>query len=106
MPFLKAAKTTGFNERIPLMVHMSTELSTLKPLGMNAPTGVLGTSPYFFYYPELPENKAFTENYKRVFDKFPTAGSFCGYMSGLFIAKAFEKAARWIGRSLSMLSQG
>jgi branched-chain amino acid transport system substrate-binding protein len=92
VPFLKAAKTTGFNERIPLLVHMSTELSTLKPLGMNAPVGVLGTSPYFFYFPDLPENKAFTENYKRVFDKYPTAGSYCGYMSGIFIAKAFEKA--------------
>jgi branched-chain amino acid transport system substrate-binding protein len=92
VPFLKAAKTTGFNERIPLMVHMSTELSTLKPLGMNAPTGVLGTSPYFFYYPELPENKVFTENYKRAFGRYPTAGSLCGYISGLFIAKAFEKA--------------
>lgn len=92
VPFLKTAKTTGFHERLPFIVHMATELSTLKPLGMNAPEGVLGTSPYFFYYPELAENKAFTENYRRAFGKYPTAGSFCGYISGLFIAKAFENA--------------
>jgi len=92
VPFLKAAKATGFNERVPFIAHMATELSTLKPLGLNAPEGVLGTSPYFFYYPEVQENKAFTENYKKVFGRYPTAGSFCGYISGLFIAKAFEKA--------------
>ena len=92
VPFLKASKTTGFSERVPFIAHMATELSTLKPLGMNAPEGVLGTAPYFFYYPELPENKAFTESYKKVFGKYPTAGSFCGYVSGLAMAKAFEKA--------------
>jgi branched-chain amino acid transport system substrate-binding protein len=92
VPFLKAAKATGFNERVPFIAHMAIELSTLKPLGMNAPAGVMGTSPYLFYFPELPENKAFTDKYKKAFDRYPTAGSFCGYISGLSIAKAFEKA--------------
>jgi branched-chain amino acid transport system substrate-binding protein len=92
VPFLKAAKTTGFNERVPFLVHMATELSTLKPLGRNAPEGVLGTSPYFFYYPELPANKAFVDNYQKVFGRHPTAGAFCGYVAGNYIAQAFEKA--------------
>ena len=92
VPFLKAAKTTGFNERVPFLVHMATELSTLKPLGRNAPEGVLGTSPYFFYYPELPANKAFADNYRKVFGRYPTAGAFCGYVAGNYIAQAFEKA--------------
>ena len=92
VPFLKAAKATGFNQRVPFIAHMAIELSTLKPLGMNAPEGVLGTSPYLFYYPSLPENKAFADKYKKVFDRYPTAGSFSGYISGLFIAKAYEKA--------------
>jgi len=92
VPFLKAAKATGFNERVPCIAHMAIDLSTLRPLGMNAPEGFIGTSPYLFYYPEIPENKAFTDKYKQVFNKYPTAGSFCGYISGLFIAKAFEKA--------------
>lgn len=92
VPFLKAAKTTGFNERVPFLVHMATELSTLKPLGMNAPEGVLGTSPYFFYYPQVPANKAFADNYKQVFGRYPTAGAFCGYVAGHFIAQAFAKA--------------
>lgn len=92
VPFLKAAKATGFNQRVPFIAHMAIELSTLKPLGMNAPEGVLGTSPYLFYYPSIPENKEFADKYKKVFDRYPTAGSFSGYISGLFIAKAYEKA--------------
>jgi branched-chain amino acid transport system substrate-binding protein len=92
VPFIKASKTTGFSERVPFLVNWATELSTLKPLGMNAPEGVIGPSPYFFYYPELPENKAFAENYKKVYGRYPSASSFSGYIAGLFIAKAFEKA--------------
>jgi branched-chain amino acid transport system substrate-binding protein len=92
VPFLKAAKTSGFSERVPFLVNWATELSTLKPLGMNAPEGVLGPSPYYFYFPDIPENKAFVANYKKVFDKLPSASSCAGYIGGLFVAKAYEKA--------------
>ncbi len=92
VPFLKAAKETGFSKRVPCIAHMAIDLSTLRPLGMNAPEGIIGTSPYLFYYPEIPENRAFSDKYKQVFHRYPTAGSFCGYISGIFIAKALEKA--------------
>jgi branched-chain amino acid transport system substrate-binding protein len=58
VPFLKAAKATGFNERAPFFMHTATELSTLKPLGLDGPEGVIGTSNYFFYYPETEANQA------------------------------------------------
>ena len=51
VPFLKAAKATGFNEQVPFFMHTATELSTLKPLGMDAPEGVIGTSNYFSLLP-------------------------------------------------------
>jgi branched-chain amino acid transport system substrate-binding protein len=92
VPFLKAAKATGFNKRVPFIAHMAIDLSTLKPLGMNAPEGVLGTSPYLFYYPKLAENQAFGKKYEQAFKRHPTAASFSGYITGLFIAKAYEKA--------------
>ena len=44
---MKAAKATGFSEKIPMFVHTATELSTLLPLGKEAPEGVLGTSNYY-----------------------------------------------------------
>lgn len=92
VPFLKTAKSIGFNQKVPFWMHTATELSTLKPLGMEAPQGVIGTSPYFFYYPDIPENKAFVENYRKKYGNYPSVASFCGYISGEFIAKAFEKA--------------
>lgn len=92
VPFMKAAKTTGFSERVPFLVNWATELSTLRPLGMNAPEGVLGPSPYFYYYPKLPENKAFAQDYKKAYGRHPSASSFAGYIAGRFIAKACKKA--------------
>jgi len=94
VPFLKAAKATGFNEKVPFFMHTATELSTLKPLGLDAPEGVLGTSNYFFYYPETPENKAFVDEFKTAFGRVPAVGALYGYMTANFIAKAYEKAGK------------
>lgn len=94
VPFLKAAKATGFNERVPFFMHTATELSTLRPLGKDAPEGVIGTSNYCFYYPETPENKAFAEKFQKTYKRPPSFGSLIGYFTGEFIAKAYEKAGK------------
>ena len=41
---------------LPLHYHTITELATIRPLGLEAPEGILGTSNYLFYYPDTPEN--------------------------------------------------
>lgn len=94
VPFLKAAKATGFNERVPFFMHTATELSTLRPLGLDAPEGVIGTSNYFFYFPETPENKAFAEEFKKAYGREPSFGSLIGWFTAQFIAKAYEKAGK------------
>lgn len=94
VPFLKAAKATGFNERVPFFMHTATELSTLRPLGLDAPEGVIGTSNYYFYHPETPENKAFVEEYQKAYGKQPSFGSLIGWFTAQFIAKAYEKAGK------------
>ena len=66
VPFLKAAQATGFNKRMPFFMHTATELSTLKPLGLNAPEGVIGTSNYHFFYPDTPENNSFVKEFKKM----------------------------------------
>lgn len=92
VPFLKAAKTTGFNEKVPFFMHTATELSTLKPLGLEAPEGVIGTSNYFFYHPDTAANKAFVEKFKASYDRVPAVGAVYGFMAADFISKAYEKA--------------
>ena len=95
VPFLKAAKATGFNEKVPFYMHTATELSTLKPLGLDAPEGVLGTSNYFFYYPDTPENKKFVEDFKAAYGRVPAVGAVYGYMAAAFIQKAYAKAGKF-----------
>jgi len=92
VPFLKAAKATGFNTKVPFFMHTATELSTLRPLGLEAPEGVLGTSNYFFYFPDTPANKSFTKDFKEAFNRYPSFGSLVGYFTAHFIAEAYKKA--------------
>lgn len=94
VPFLKAAKATAFNEQVPFFMHTATELATLKPLGADAPEGVLGTSNYFFYYPDTPENRAFSKEFMDKYKREPAVGAIYGYLAARFIQKAFEKAGK------------
>lgn len=94
IPFLKAAKNTGFNEKIPIYMHTATELSTLRPLGLDAPEGVIGTSNYYFYYPETPDNKQFVDEFRKAYNRYPSFGCLIGWYTGNFIAKAYEKAGK------------
>ena len=91
---MKAAKATGFSEKIPMFVHTGTELSTLMPLGQEAPEGVLGTSNYYFYYPDTPENKAFVKEFEAAYKRYPRVGALYGYLTAQYIIKGFEKAGK------------
>ena len=92
VPFLKAAKATGFNKRVPFFMHTATELSTLKPLGLEAPEGVIGTSNYFFYYPESAANKSFVKNFEAVYNRKPAVGAVYGLLAAKYIFGAYKKA--------------
>lgn len=92
VPFLKAAKATGFNEKVPFYMHTATELSTLQPLGLDAPEGVIGTSNYFYYYPKTAENEKFAADFQKAYGRPPKVGALYGYIAAMFIRKAYEKA--------------
>ncbi|MFO7644745.1 MAG: ABC transporter substrate-binding protein [Desulfosarcina sp.] len=92
VPFLKAAQATGFNTAVPFYMHTATELSTLLPLGLDAPEGVLGTSNYFYFFPETDYNKRFVEEFMAAYGRYPKVGALYGYVTASFIAKGYEKA--------------
>ena len=94
VPFLKAAKATGFNERVPFFMHTATELATLKPLGLDAPENVLGTSNYFFYYPETDANKSFVKEFETAYSRKPAVGAVYGLLAAKFIFGAYKKAGK------------
>jgi branched-chain amino acid transport system substrate-binding protein len=89
---LKAVKTTGMNEKIQVLVHTATDHAVLKPLGAQAPEGVMGTMDYHFYYPDTAANKAFVEAFEAAYGEPPGFPAFHGYITAYFIADAFKKA--------------
>lgn len=89
---LKACKTTGIHEKIPVFMHTATDHTVLKPLGLEAPEGVMGTMDYHFYYPDTPANKAFVKAFQDAYGNPPGFPAFHGYITAHFIAEAFKKA--------------
>ena len=92
--FLKAAQTTGLAKQIPIYLHTAIEVATLKPLGQDAPEGVIGTANYLFYYPETAANKAFGKEFMDRYKREPTVGALYGYLAAHMIQKAYEKAGK------------
>ena len=89
---LKAIKSTGMSEKIPIWIHTATDHAVLKPLGAEAPQGVLGTMDYHFYHPDTPANRAFVKAFQDAYGNPPGFPAFHGYITARFIAKAFNKA--------------
>jgi branched-chain amino acid transport system substrate-binding protein len=89
---LKACKTTGIHQKIAVFMHTATDHAVLKPLGLDAPEGIMGTMDYHFYYPETPANKAFVKAFQDAYGNPPGFPAFHGYITAHFIAEAFRKA--------------
>ena len=89
---LKAVKATGMSEQVPIWIHTATDHAVLKPLGVEAPEGVMGTMDYHFYYPDTPENQAFVKAFEEAYGSPPGFPAFHGYITARFIAEAFKKA--------------
>jgi branched-chain amino acid transport system substrate-binding protein len=89
---LKAIKSTGMSEKIPIWIHTATDHAVLKPLGKEAPEGVMGTMDYHFYYPDTKANKAFVKAFQDAYGGPPGFPAFHAYITAHLIAKAFAKA--------------
>jgi len=89
---LKACKATGFHEKVPVYMHTATDHAVLKPLGREAPEGIMGTMDYHFYHPDTPANRAFVRAFQQAYGNPPGFPAFHAYVTAHFIAKAFEKA--------------
>ncbi|NWG02605.1 MAG: ABC transporter substrate-binding protein [Syntrophaceae bacterium] len=89
---LKACKATGFHEKIPVYMHTATDHAVLKPLGKEAPEGVMGTMDYHFYHPDTLANRAFVKAFQDAYGNPPGFPAFHAYVTAHLIAKAFAKA--------------
>jgi branched-chain amino acid transport system substrate-binding protein len=94
VPFLKAAKATGFSDRFPIWTHTATELSNLRALGKDAPVGCVGTSNYHFYYPQSPANRKFVQEFEKAYNRKPAVGALYGYLAAQYIIEGYKKAGK------------
>lgn len=92
--FLKAAKTTGLAKQVPIYLHTGIEVATVKPVGQDAPEGIIGTANYLFYYPDNAANKAFVKEFMDKYNREPTVGALYGYVAANMIQKAYAKAGK------------
>jgi len=90
--FMKLAKAMNLMKEMACFLHTSIELSNLQALGKEGPEGIMGTVNYLFYYPETPENKAFVEEFRKMYNRPPKVGALYGYAAAQLIANAFKKA--------------
>lgn len=92
--FQKAAKATGFSEKVPFYQHTAIEHTTLVTQKLDAPEGVYGTANYLYYYPDTPANRSFVQEFKKAYNREPRVGAIYGYMSAQFIAAGYQKAGK------------
>jgi branched-chain amino acid transport system substrate-binding protein len=92
--FLKLAKAMDLPKQMACFLHTAIELSNLQPLGKDGPEGVMGTANYLFYYPETPENKAFVDEFRKMYNRPPKVGALYGYAFAHLMAKAYQKAGK------------
>ncbi|MGD8991467.1 MAG: ABC transporter substrate-binding protein [Desulfobacterales bacterium] len=89
---MKTIKATGMADKMGIYIHSATDHAVLKPLGMNAPEGVMGTIDYHFYHPDLSANRSFVNAYKAAYGNPPGFPAFQAYITAHFIAEAYRKA--------------
>jgi branched-chain amino acid transport system substrate-binding protein len=89
---LKVIRTTDMAKKVPIWIHTATDHAVLKPLGPEAPEGVMGTMDYHFYYPDIQANRDFVKKFESAYGGPPGFPAFHGYITAYFIAEAFKKA--------------
>lgn len=89
---MKAIKATGMADKVAIYIHSATDHAVLKPLGMQAPEGVMGTIDYHFYYPDISTNRRFVNAFKAAYGNPPGFPAFQAYITAYFIAEAYKKA--------------
>ncbi|HSO62451.1 MAG TPA: ABC transporter substrate-binding protein [Desulfobacterales bacterium] len=91
---LKTIKTTGISQKIPVYIHTAIDYAVLKPLGAEAPEGVMGTMDYLFYFPELSMNQKFVKEFQARYKTPPGFPAFHAYTTAHFIAEAYRQAGK------------
>ncbi len=91
---LKTIQATGLHRTTAIYIHTAIDHAVLKPLGPNAPEGVMGTMDYLFYYPEMSGHQKFVKEFRARYKTPPGFPAYHAYVTAQFIAEGFRKAGK------------
>lgn len=91
---LKTIQATGLHRTTAIYIHTAIDYAVLKPLGPNAPEGVMGTMDYLFYYPEMSGHQKFVKEFQARYKTPPGFPAYHAYVTAQFIAEGFRKAGK------------
>ncbi len=91
---LKTIQATGLHRTTAIYIHTAIDYAVLKPLGLNAPEGVMGTMDYLFYHPEMSGHQKFVKEFQARYKTPPGFPAYHAYVTAQFIAEGFRKAGK------------
>ncbi len=91
---LKTIQATGLHRNTAIYIHTAIDYAVLKPLGLNAPEGVMGTMDYLFYYPEMSSHQKFVKDFQARYKTPPGFPAYHAFLTAQFIAEGFRKAGK------------
>ncbi|MBW1932495.1 MAG: ABC transporter substrate-binding protein [Deltaproteobacteria bacterium] len=89
--FIKQAKPFGFFEKIQY-AGGDFAPESLRPLGLEAPEGLLGASYYEFHTPDIAENREFVKRFRAKYGEYPGYQAALCYTAIKALAKAIKVA--------------
>ena len=90
--FIKQAKPYGLFDKMKWVIATGGDLTVVKALGKEMPTGLIVDQRYYFHWPNTKRNQDFVKAYQADYKDYPSAWAAEGYEGVYFLAEAVKKA--------------
>jgi branched-chain amino acid transport system substrate-binding protein len=90
--FIKQAKPYGLFDKMKWVIATGGDITVVKALGKEMPTGLVVDQRYYFHWPNTKRNQEFVKAYQADFKDYPSAWAAEGYDGVYFLAEAIKKA--------------
>ena len=90
--FIKQAKPYGIFDKMKWIIATGGDITVVKALGKDMPTGLIVDQRYYFHWPETKRNQEFVKAYYDAYKDYPSAWAAEGYDGIYFLAEAVKKA--------------
>ncbi|NJD62034.1 MAG: amino acid ABC transporter substrate-binding protein [Deltaproteobacteria bacterium] len=90
--FIKQAKPYGVFDKMKWVIATGGDITVVKALGKDMPTGLIVDQRYYFHWPNSKRNQEFVKAYMAEYKDYPSAWAAEGYDGVYFLAEAVKKA--------------